>query len=76
MTSTPWIKASRSADQGSCAEMRYAAGMIEVRDSKDHGQGPVLRFTVDELAAWLDGAKRGEFDHLLWVGPSSAGATS
>jgi hypothetical protein len=56
--------------------MRYAAGMIEVRDSKDHGQGPVLRFTVDELAAWLDGAKRGEFDHLLWVGPSSAGATS
>jgi hypothetical protein len=27
----------------------------------------VVRFTIDELAAWLDGAKRGEFDHLLWV---------
>jgi hypothetical protein len=47
--------------------MRYADGMIEVRDTKDHGSGPVLRFTLDELAAWLDGAKRGEFDHLLWA---------
>ena len=40
--------------------------MIEVRDSKDP-DGPVLRFTVDEIAAWLDGAKRGEFDDLPWV---------
>jgi hypothetical protein len=67
VTSTPWIKAKRSAEQGSCAEMRYADGMIEVRDTKDHGSGPVLRFTLDELTAWLDGAKRGEFDHLLWA---------
>jgi hypothetical protein len=28
-------------------------------------QGPVLRFRHDEFAAWLDGAKRGEFDHLV-----------
>jgi Domain of unknown function (DUF397) len=75
VTSTPWIKAQRSAEQGSCAEMRYHEGMIEVRDTKDQGSGPVLRFTVDELAAWLDGAKRGEFDHLLWVDQPSSGAT-
>ena len=67
MSSTPWIKSRRSADQGSCVEMRYADGLIEVRDTKDGGNGPVLRFTLDEYAAWLDGAKRGEFDDLLWV---------
>jgi len=26
--------------------------------------GPVLRFTPSEWAAWLHGAKAGEFDHL------------
>ena len=36
----------------------------EVRDSKDP-DGPVLRFTPSELAAWLDGARHHEFDHLL-----------
>jgi Domain of unknown function (DUF397) len=39
--------------------------MIEVSDTKDHGTGPVLRFTPQEFAAWLDGAGKGEFDHLL-----------
>jgi hypothetical protein len=32
--STPWIKASRSDEQGSCVEQRCHDGMIEVRDSK------------------------------------------
>lgn len=65
MSETPWIKASRSADQGSCVEQRRYDGMVEVRDTKDNGRGPVLRFTEAEYAAWLDGAKRGEFDDLL-----------
>jgi Domain of unknown function (DUF397) len=64
VSSTPWIKASRSGDQGDCVELRRHEGAIEVRDSKDRS-GPVLRFTTSELAAWLDGAKRAEFDHLL-----------
>lgn len=38
--------------------------MIEVRDTKDRS-GPVLRFTRAEFAAWLDGAAKAEFDHLL-----------
>jgi hypothetical protein len=58
-----WIKASRSASEGSCVEMRQHDGMIEVRDSKN-SDGPVLRFTSAEWAAWLDGATKGEFDHL------------
>jgi len=35
-----------------------------VRDSKDP-DGPVPRFTPSELAAWLDGARKHEFDRLL-----------
>jgi hypothetical protein len=60
-----WIKASKSNDEGSCVEQRRHAGMIEIRDTKDDGAGPILRFTNAEFAAWLDGAKRGEFDHLI-----------
>jgi hypothetical protein len=63
---TEWVKASRSGDNGGdCVEMRRHVGTIEVRDTKDDGTGPTLRFTPAEFAAWLDGAKRGEFDHLI-----------
>jgi len=62
-TDTPWVKATRSGDQGDCVEMRRHGGAVEVRDSKDP-DGPVLRFTAREIAAWLDGAKQAEFDHL------------
>ena len=62
---SPWIKASASNEGESCVEQRRHAGMIEVRDTKDGGTGPVLRFTPAEYTAWLDGATKGEFDHLL-----------
>ena len=62
---TPWVKASASDDGNNCVEQRRHAGMIEVRDTKDHGTGSVLRFTPAEYAAWLDGANKGEFDFLL-----------
>ena len=65
MSDTAWIKASNSAQQGDCVEMRRADGMIEVRGTKDRGAGPVLRFTPAEFAAWLDGVTKGEFDHLV-----------
>jgi len=64
-TETPWIKASASGANGGCVEMRRHAGMIEVRDTKAKGEGPTLAFTTAELIAWLDGAKKGEFDHLV-----------
>lgn len=44
---------------------RYCAGGIEVRDSKAGESGPILRFTPAEFDAFLDGARKGEFDHLL-----------
>lgn len=61
---TAWIKASRSGGSGDCVEMRRHDGTIQVRDTKQLGQGPTLNFTESEFAAWLDGAKKGEFDHL------------
>ncbi len=64
MTTTAWIKATASDSNGTCVEMRRDGDVIEVRDTKDR-TGPVLRFTPGELEAWLDGAKRGEFDHLI-----------
>ena len=61
---TNWIKATASDSGGDCVEMRRHGCDVEVRDSK-HPDGPVLRFTPSEFAAWLDGARRAEFDHLL-----------
>jgi hypothetical protein len=64
MSENPWIKAAASSGNSpDCVEMRTHEDMIEVRDSKDP-HGPVLRFRAAEFAAWLDGAKSGEFDHL------------
>jgi hypothetical protein len=61
---TRWTKATASAQDGSCVEQRRHDGLVEVRDTKDPA-GPVLRLHRAEYAAWLDGARRGEFDHLL-----------
>jgi hypothetical protein len=62
---TGWIKASKSNANGTCVEMRRHQDAIEIRDTKAHGAGPTLTFTPAELDAWLDGAKKGEFDKLL-----------
>ena len=66
MTTTPWVKTRKSGTNGgSCIEMRRHDDLIEVRDTKQAGTGPVLRFTRAEFAAWVDGATKGEFHHLL-----------
>ncbi len=62
---TPWIKAAASGANDNCVEQRRHSGLVEVRDTKDAGDGPSLSFTPAEFAAWLDGAKTGEFDHLV-----------
>jgi len=58
-----WVKASRSISNGACVELALDGDSIAMRNSRD--PNVVLRYTHDELAAFLDGAKRGEFDHLL-----------
>jgi hypothetical protein len=43
---TPWRKSTYSGGQGGeCVEAGTASGVILVRDTKDHGTGPVLRIT-------------------------------
>ncbi|MHA6625744.1 DUF397 domain-containing protein [Pseudonocardia sichuanensis] len=59
-----WVKASRSYGHGDCVELAPAGDMIALRDSK-RPEAPHLLFTRAEMAAFLDGARRGEFDHLL-----------
>lgn len=62
---TPWVRATWSTGNGgACVECRRHHDMIEVRDSKDP-DGPSLRFTPREWAAFLDGATKGEFTHLI-----------
>jgi Domain of unknown function (DUF397) len=52
--------ACQGADS-TCVEVAVDAQEVWVRDSKDGG-GPVLRFSRAEWAAFLAGARAGEFD--------------
>jgi hypothetical protein len=69
MTTHPaatWRKSTFSGQNGDCIELAPTVGGVLMRDSKDP-HGPRLRFTRAELAAFLDGAKAGEFDDLTAV---------
>jgi hypothetical protein len=58
-----WVKASSSATLNACVELADDGEGIALRNSRD--TSAVLQFTRMELAAFLDGAKKGEFDHLI-----------
>jgi Domain of unknown function (DUF397) len=58
-----WRKAQSSVNNGACVEAAPLNGMVAVRDSK-HPAGPILTYTTAEWRAFLDGAKKGEFDDL------------
>lgn len=55
-----WFKSTYSADTANCVEVAFD-GAVLVRDSKDP-DGPRLRFTAREWAAFVAGARDGEFD--------------
>jgi hypothetical protein len=59
-----WRKSSYSnGNGGSCVEVAdLPDGGRAVRDTKDHGRGPVLLFTDSEWVAFTNGVKDGEFD--------------
>jgi hypothetical protein len=60
-----WVKAQASnANGGSCVELApNPEGGAFLRDSKL--PGVALMYTRPELAAFIQGARNGEFDHLL-----------
>jgi hypothetical protein len=64
LTRAVWIKASASNQNGACVELAAVADGVAMRDSKNPDL-PALRYTREELAAFIAGAKAGEFDHLV-----------
>jgi hypothetical protein len=58
-----WRKSRHSNSSGACVEIASAAdGTTGVRDSKQHGRGPVLELTGAQWKAFRDAAKKGAFD--------------
>jgi hypothetical protein len=57
-----WRKSSHSSGTGNCVEVAAADGSVGIRDSKQHGRGPVLEFPRAGWAAFMRAAKDGEFD--------------
>ena len=56
-----WKKSKKSAGNGQCVEVRRVGNTVEVRDSK-YPNVAILRFTLGEWEAFLDGAKKDEFN--------------
>lgn len=60
-----WQKSRRSNPSGNCVEMAgLPDGGIAVRNSRDP-EGPVLIYTVDEIAAFIAGVRDGDFDNFI-----------
>lgn len=61
-----WCRSRRSSPNGNCVELaRLPDGAgVAMRNSRDP-EGPALIYTRAEIAAFVQGARDGEFDHLL-----------
>jgi hypothetical protein len=65
LPSVIWQKSARSNPSGNCVEMAgLPDGAVAVRNSRDP-EGPALIYTVDEIAAFVAGARDGDFDNLI-----------
>ncbi|TDC77513.1 DUF397 domain-containing protein [Streptomyces hainanensis] len=59
-----WVKSSASMGEGNCVEVAaLPGGGVVVRNSR-FPEGPALVYTREEMAAFVAGAKLGEFDYL------------
>ena len=54
-----WRKSSHSRANGNCTEVAAADGAVLVRDSRQAGAGPVLRFQAAEWRAFLAARQTG-----------------
>ncbi|MFD3580807.1 DUF397 domain-containing protein [Streptomyces sp. NPDC058644] len=59
-----WVKSRHSNADGNCVELALLpGGDVALRNSRDP-HGPALIYTRGEIAAFITGAKDGEFDPL------------
>jgi hypothetical protein len=66
LPSVTWQKSGRSNPSGNCVELATLPGgaQVAMRNSRDP-EGPALIYTAAEITAFVQGAKDGDFDHLL-----------
>ncbi|MFE6744920.1 DUF397 domain-containing protein [Kitasatospora purpeofusca] len=62
MGNLDWQKSSYSGDAADCVEVASEGELIRIRESDD--PAVIVTTTKAKLAAWLQGAKAGEFDHF------------
>jgi len=55
-----WRKSTRSGMGDACVEVAKAPAVVQVRDSKDP-DGPILAFTAEGWAAFVEGLNAGTF---------------
>jgi hypothetical protein len=67
-----WRKSSASAGEGECVEIAKSGSFLLARDSRDRS-GPVLRFTVSEWRAFLQGVRNGKDRALSNLFPRHVG---
>jgi hypothetical protein len=57
---TPWRKSTYSnGGMNNCVEAGHAGGAVLVRDTKDHGAGPVLRVTATDWDRFTSAVRAG-----------------
>lgn len=49
-----WFKSSFSNPSQECVEVSFGGDVVHIRDTKDHGTGPVLSVPAHDWAAFLD----------------------
>ncbi|RKT17574.1 uncharacterized protein DUF397 [Streptomyces sp. 1114.5] len=62
MSNSVWQKSTYSGSNADCVEIRTVDGLVELRESDDGDV--IVRTTSLKFAAFLQGAKAGEFDDL------------